>query len=71
MIWFFLYKKALFSNIKIVTLYILNLSVTNQKMSIIEGSQMKVYLVDIVTKDTTQEILEDRMRELESLVATY
>lgn len=40
-------------------------------MGIIEGSQMKVYLVDIVTKDTTQEILEDRMRELESLVATY
>lgn len=32
---------------------------------------MKVYLVDIVTKDTKMDILEDRMRELENLVETY
>jgi hypothetical protein len=32
---------------------------------------MKVFLVDIVTKDTKMDVLEDRMRELESLVETY
>ena len=32
---------------------------------------LKVFLVDIVTKDTTKEILEDRMNELENLVNTY
>lgn len=36
-----------------------------------QAKQMKVYLVDIVTKDTKMDILEDRMRELESLVETY
>lgn len=33
--------------------------------------QLRVFLVDIVTKDTTPELLEDRMNELESLVETY
>jgi GTPase len=33
--------------------------------------QMKVFLVDIVTKDTKMDVLEDRMRELENLVETY
>lgn len=33
--------------------------------------QMKVYLVDIVTKDTKLDVLDDRMRELENLVETY
>lgn len=33
--------------------------------------QLKVYLVDIVTKDTSPALLEDRMNELESLVQTY
>jgi len=33
--------------------------------------QLRVYLVDIVTKDTTPELLEDRIKELESLVETY
>lgn len=33
--------------------------------------ELKVFLVDIVTKDTKQELLEDRMRELENLVETY
>ena len=32
---------------------------------------MRVYLVDIVTKDTSVALLEDRMRELENLVETY
>ena len=32
---------------------------------------MKVFLVDIVTKDTQMDVLEDRMRELENLVETY
>lgn len=33
--------------------------------------QLRVFLVDIVTKDTTPELLEDRMNELESLLTTY
>ena len=32
---------------------------------------MKVYLVDIVTKSTKEDVLGDRMRELENLVDTY
>ncbi|MEI7919912.1 MAG: hypothetical protein WCH65_07270 [bacterium] len=35
------------------------------------NQQMRVYLVDIVTKDTSVALLEDRMRELENLVETY
>jgi len=34
-------------------------------------SDLKVFLVDIVSKDVSKEILEDRMRELENLVETY
>ena len=33
--------------------------------------QLKVFLVDVVTKDTKPDILADRMRELENLVNTY
>ena len=33
--------------------------------------QLKVFLVDVVTKDTNTDILGDRMRELENLVNTY
>lgn len=33
--------------------------------------QLKVFLVDIVTKETSLVLLEDRMNELESLVETY
>lgn len=33
--------------------------------------QLRVFLVDIVTKDTNAELLEDRMKELESLLTTY
>jgi len=33
--------------------------------------ELRVFLVDIVTKDTTPELLEDRINELESLVETY
>lgn len=36
-----------------------------------EIPELKVFLVDIVTKDTKRDILEDRMRELENLVQTY
>lgn len=36
-----------------------------------ETQQMKVFLVDIVTKSTKIDILDDRMRELENLVETY
>ena len=36
-----------------------------------KDQQLRVYLVDIVTKNTTPELLEDRMNELESLVQTY
>jgi GTP-binding protein HflX len=36
-----------------------------------KDTPMKVFLVDIVTKDTKMDILEDRMRELENLVETY
>ncbi len=36
-----------------------------------KAQPMRVYLVDIVTKDTDNALLEDRMRELESLVNTY
>ena len=32
---------------------------------------LKVFLVDVVTKDITPEILADRMNELENLVNTY
>lgn len=35
------------------------------------NQQMRVFLVDIVTKDTSVALLEDRMRELENLVETY
>lgn len=34
-------------------------------------SNLKVFLADIVSKDTSMEVLEDRMRELENLVQTY
>jgi GTPase len=40
-------------------------------MSAEEQKQMRVYLVDIVTKDTKLDVLDDRMRELENLVETY
>lgn len=40
-------------------------------MSAEDQKQMKVYLVDIVTKDTKLDVLEDRMRELKNLVETY
>lgn len=33
--------------------------------------QLRVFLVDIVTKDTSPELLADRMSELENLVNTY
>ncbi len=33
--------------------------------------QLKVFLVDIVTKDTNAELLKDRMNELENLLTTY
>lgn len=33
--------------------------------------ELKVFLVDIVNKDITPELLEDRMKELESLLYTY
>jgi len=33
--------------------------------------ELRVFLVDIVTKDITPELLEDRMRELEDLLTTY
>ena len=33
--------------------------------------ELRVFLVDIVTKDTNAELLEDRMKELESLLTTY
>ncbi len=36
-----------------------------------KDQQMRVFLVDIVTKDTSIALLEDRMRELENLVETY
>ena len=32
---------------------------------------LKVFLVDLVDKQTNKEVLEDRMRELENLVNTY
>ncbi len=36
-----------------------------------KGKQLRVFLVDVVTKDTNTALLVDRMRELESLVDTY
>ena len=33
--------------------------------------ELKVFLVDIVNKDTSPELLEDRMNELENLLTTY
>lgn len=33
--------------------------------------ELKVFLIDIVTKDTKTDILWDRMRELENLVNTF
>lgn len=36
-----------------------------------KGKQLKVFLVDVVTKDTNPALLADRMRELENLVDTY
>ena len=37
----------------------------------IKESETKVFLVDIVTKDTDKSLLKDRMDELENLVSTY
>ena len=36
-----------------------------------KNQQLRVFLVDIVTKDTNTELLEDRIKELENLVETY
>lgn len=36
-----------------------------------KDQQLRVFLVDIVTKDTNTELLEDRIKELENLVETY
>lgn len=36
-----------------------------------KAQQLRVFLVDIVSKDITPELLDDRMKELESLVNTY
>lgn len=36
-----------------------------------KNQQLRVFLVDIVSKDTSPELLEDRIQELESLVETY
>ncbi len=36
-----------------------------------KNQQLKVFLVDVVTKDTNAELLVDRMEELEKLVDTY
>ena len=36
-----------------------------------KDQQLRVYLVDIVSKDITPALLEDRMNELESLLTTY
>jgi GTPase len=35
------------------------------------NQQLRVFLVDIVNKDITPALLEDRMNELESLLTTY
>ena len=40
-------------------------------MQIEQQSILRVFLVDLVDKQTSREILEDRMRELENLVNTY
>lgn len=40
-------------------------------MQIENQPQLRVFLVDLVDKQTKKEILEDRMRELENLVNTY
>ena len=36
-----------------------------------KDQQLRVFLVDIVTKNTSTELLEDRVKELEKLVETY
>ena len=36
-----------------------------------KDQQLRVFLVDIVTKNTSTELLEDRIKELENLVETY
>lgn len=36
-----------------------------------KDQQLRVYLVDIISKDTSAALLEDRMNELESLLTTY
>jgi hypothetical protein len=36
-----------------------------------KDQQLRVFLVDIVSKDTNTELLEDRIKELENLVETY
>jgi hypothetical protein len=36
----------------------------------LQDGELKVFLVDIVDKSTSKEILEDRMKELENLVNT-
>ena len=40
-------------------------------MQIEQQPIFRVFLVDLVDKQTSREILEDRMRELENLVNTY
>ncbi|HBB04964.1 TPA: GTPase HflX, partial [Patescibacteria group bacterium] len=36
-----------------------------------KGEELRAFLVDIVNKDITPELLEDRMIELENLLNTY
>lgn len=40
-------------------------------MQIEQQPILRVFLVDLVDKQTSREVLEDRMRELENLVNTY
>ena len=41
------------------------------KKELQKAEPLRVFLVDLVDKNTSKEILWDRMRELENLVETY
>lgn len=60
------YKIAYQEFFRIYKLYLAKIIIMEDK-----NQQLKVFLVDVVTKDTNAELLVDRMEELEKLVDTY
>jgi hypothetical protein len=55
---------------KFETLFIKQINMLDKK-ELQQSEPLRVFLVDLVDKNTNREELNDRMRELENLVETY